>query len=168
MPYMKRFIKNNLHGLSHFCSPSGRDSRQTFCDIYKGFLLLALFGIFACAWRNTLAMLYLRDILVISEPACWILCILFELFLLLAFAMATLRRWQDLDIRIPQGDSFGELIKRPRFWQILASEEGSCEPNQHGPAPADNPVPLISEKDFKEEVLKKLFVDSDNDIQEIK
>ena len=165
---MMRFIKNNIHGLVYFWSPSGRDSRQTFCDIYKGFILLALFGIFACAWRNTLAMLYLRDIFVISEQACWILCIIYELFLLLAFATATLRRWQDLDIRIPKDDSFGELIKRARFWEVLMSEEGSDEPNEHGPAPADNPAPLISEADFKEEVRKKLFVDLDHDIEEIK
>ncbi len=165
---MTRFIKNTLHGLLYFWSPGGRDSRQTFCDIYKGFLLLALFGIFACAWRNTLAMLYLRDIFVISEQACWVLCILFELFLLCAFATATLRRWQDLDIRIPRDDSLGELIKRARFWEVLASEEGSAEPNQYGPAPTDNPIPLISEADLKEEVRKKLFVDLEHDIEEIK
>ena len=93
---------------------------------------------------------------------------MFELFLLLAFTTATLRRWQDLDIRIPKDDSFGELIKRARFWQVLMSEEGSAEPNQHGPAPTDNPVPLINDKDFKEEVRKKLFVDLDQGIEEIK
>ena len=159
--YMKRFTKNVLHGLSHFCIPSGRDSRQTFCDIYKGFILLALFFIFVCVWRNTLAVVFVRDWLAITEFGCWVICIICELFLLLAFACAVLRRWQDLDIRIPKDDSFQELIKRPRFWQVLASEEGSPEKNQYGQAPADNPVPLIGEEDLKEAVRKKLFVDVD-------
>ena len=165
---MKRFIKNTLHGLLHFGSLGGRDSRQTFCDICKGFLLLALFGIFACAWRNTLAALYLRDLLVISEEGCWVICILFELFLLCAFATAALRRWQDLDIRIPPNDSLGRLITRARFWQVLTTEEGSTEPNQHGPAPADNPVPLINEQDLKEDILQKLFVDLDSETDGLK
>ena len=158
---MKRFTKNVLHGLSHFCIPSGRDSRQTFCDIYKGFILLALFGIFFCAWRNTIAVMFVRDWLAITEFGCWVMCIIFELFLLLAFVCAVLRRWQDLDIRIPREESFKDLIKRPRFWEVLATEEGSRERNQHGPAPDDNPVPLISEADLKEAVRKKLFVGID-------
>ena len=164
---MKRFIKNVLHGLSHFCTSNGRDSRQTFCDIYKGFILLALFFIFVCVWRNTLAVMFVRDWLAISEFACWVICGIFELFLLLAFACAVIRRWQDLDIRIPKDNSFGELIKRPRFWEVLASEEGSREKNQYGEAPADNPVPLVSEKDIKEAVRRKLFVGMD-DWEELK
>ena len=164
---MKRFTKNVLYGLAHFCVPSGRDSRQTFCDIYKGFILLALLGVFLCAWRNTLAVMFVRDWLAISEFGCWVICIIFELFLLVAFASAVMRRWQDLDIRIPKDDSFQELIKRPRFWEVLASEEGSREKNQYGDAPADNPVPLISEEDLKEAVRKKLFVDV-NEWEELK
>ena len=156
-----RFIKNVVHGLTHFGTPSGRDSRQTFCDIYKGFILLALFGIFTCACRNTIAVMFVREWFVISELGCWVICILFELVLLIAFSCAVLRRWQDLDIRIPKDDSFQELIKRPRFWQVLASEEGSTEANQYGEAPADNPVPLISEEDIKRQVRKKLFLDVD-------
>ncbi len=164
---MKRFTKNVLYGLAHFCVPSGRDSRQTFCDIYKGFILLALLGVFLCAWRNTLAVMFVRDWLAISEFGCWVICIIFELFLLVAFASAVMRRWQDLDIRIPKDDSFQELIKRPRFWEVLASEEGSREKNRYGDAPADNPVPLISEEDLKEAVRKKLFVDV-NEWEELK
>ena len=164
---MTRFLKNNLHGLINFWNPDGRDSRQTFCDIYKGFLLLALFGIFACVWRNTLVGLYLRDVFVISELTCWILCILFEILLICAFACATLRRWKDLDIRIPKDDSFEELIKRARFWEVLATEEGSREKNQYGDAPEDNPVPLVSEEDMRKEVRKKLFVDMDG-VEELK
>lgn len=158
---MKRFTKNVLHGLSHFCIPSGRDSRQTFCDIYKGFILLALFGVFVCVWRNTLAVMFVRDWLAISELGCWIMCGIFELFLLVAFTCAVMRRWQDLDIRIPKDDSFGELIQRPRFWKVLAREEGSSEKNQYGEAPADNPVPLVDEKDLKEALRKKLFIGLD-------
>lgn len=164
---MLRFTKNTLHGLFHL-TPGGRDSRQTFCDIYKGFILLALFGIFACTWRNTLAVLYVRDWLLISELGCWILCILFELWLAAAFGCAVMRRWQDLDIRIPKDDSFEELIKRSRFWEVLATEEGSREKNKYGDAPADNPVPIISESDLKKAVRKKLFVDLDQEIEEIK
>lgn len=163
---MLRFIRNVIHGLVNFGSPSGRDSRQTYCDIYRGLILLAVAGVFLCAWRNTLAVLYVREWLVISETACWVLVILFELWLFLAFASAVMRRWQDLDIRIPKDDSFKELIKRRRFYEVLAHEEGSQEHNQYGDAPKDNPAPLISEEDLKEAVRKKLFVDID--IEQIK
>lgn len=163
---MARFINNVLYGLFHFYSPSGRDSRQTYCDIYRGFIVLALAGICLCVWRNTIAVMYVRDWLVISEQACWIIVILFELWLGVGFASAVMRRWQDLDIRIPKDDSFQELIQRRRFYEVLAHEEGSRERNQYGPAPKDNPVPLISEEDLKEAVRKKLFVDID--IQELK
>ena len=158
---MIRFANNLLYGLVHFCSPSGRDSRQTYCDIYRGLIVLALLGICVCVWRNTLAVMYVREWLVISEFACWILVIVFEICLFLAFCCAVMRRWQDLDIRIPKDDSFQELIKRRRFYEVLATEEGSRERNQYGDAPKDNPVPLISEEDLKEAVRKKLFVDID-------
>ncbi len=164
---MIRFIKNNLHALTHFCALSGRTSRQAFCDICKGFILLALSGVFLCAWRNTLAVLYVREFLVISEWACWILTILFELILVAAFVCATIRRWQDLDIRIPKNESVKQLVQRPRFWQVLSSVEGSNDANQYGPAPKDNPVPLISEEDLKEDVAKQLFVDI-SDFENIK
>ena len=164
---MMHFIKNNLHALLHFCSPAGRDSRQAFCDIYKGSILLALFGIFICVWRNTIAMLYVREWLIISETACWVLLILFELIVLLSFICASVRRWQDLDIRIPAEESLYDLIKRPRFWEVLATEEGSNEKNKYGEAPAENPVPVIGEEDFKRDVHKKLFVDLDG-FEEIK
>ncbi len=164
---MSRFIHNVLHGLAYSFSPSGRDSRQTYCDIYRGFIVLALAGICFCVWRNTLAVLYVRRWLVISEGACWILALLFEFWLLIAYASAVMRRWQDLDIRIPKEDSFKELIKRRRFYEVLATEEGSREKNQYGDAPEDNPVPLISEEDLKEAIRKKLFVDID-DYEEIK
>ena len=164
---MLRFIKNNIYALVHFCSWSGRDSRQTFCDIYKGFIVLALLGVFLCAWRNTLTVLYIREYLVISEAACWILTILFELFLVAAFVCATIRRWQDLDIRIPKNESVKELIQRPRFWQVLSTAEGSNDPNQYGPAPKDNPVPLLSEEDLRQSVTKELFVDVDG-LEDIK
>ncbi len=164
---MKRFTKNVLYGLSHFCSPGGRDSRQTFCDIYKGFILLALFGIFACVWRNTLAVMFVRDWLAITEFGCWTVCGVFELLLLLAFTCAVIRRWQDLDIRIPKEESIRQLIQRPRFWEVLATEEGSNQKNQYGEAPADNPAPLISEQDLKKAIRKKLFVHVDS-FEEIK
>lgn len=164
---MIRFIKNNLFALFHFCSPSGRDSRQRFCDIYKGTILLALLGIFLCVWRNTIAVLYVRDWLVISEAACWILLAIFEAFILLSFICASVRRWQDLDIRIPANESIWGMIKEPRFWQVLASAEGSAEPNQHGPAPKENPVPLISKEDLKEDSSKQLFVNLD-ELEELK
>lgn len=164
---MIRFIKNNIYALTHFCVWSGRDSRQAFCDIYKGFILLALLGVFLCAWRNTITVLYIREYLVISEMACWVLTIFFELFLLLAFICAVIRRWQDLDIKIPKNESVAELIQRPRFWQVLSTAEGSHEKNQYGPAPKENPVPLISEEDLKESVSKQLFVDM-SDLEDIK
>lgn len=164
---MIRFIKNNIYALLHFCSPSGRDSRQTFCDIYKGTILLALVGVFICVWRNTLALLYLRDWLVISDTAYWILLIIFELFVLLSFTCATVRRWQDLDIRVPADETLWGVIKQPRFWQVLASAEGSTEKNQYGPAPADNPKSLLSEEDVPKEIHKKLFTDIDG-IEELK
>ena len=164
---MLRFIKNNLYALTHFCVWSGRDSRQAFCDIYKGFILLALAGIFLCTWRNTLAVLYIREYLVISETACWILTILLECFLGLAFICASIRRWQDLDIKIPKNESLAALIQRPRFWQVLSTVEGSNDPNTYGPAPKENPVPLISEEDLKESVSKQLFVDI-SDLENIK
>jgi len=158
---MFRFVKNNLYALTHFASWSGRDSRQCFCDIYKGFILLALLGVFLCAWRNTLAILYIREYLIVSEMACWILTILFELVLVLAFACATIRRWQDLDIGIPKNESVLSLIQRPLFWQVLNSVEGSNNTNQYGPAPLENPVPLLSDSDLRESVKKQLFVDVD-------
>ena len=163
---MLRFVNNVLYGLLHFYSPSGRDSRQTYCDIYRGFILLALAGICFCVWRNALAVVFVREWLAISESACWVLTILFEMWLLIAFAAAVMRRWQDLDIRIPKGDSFGELIKRPRFYEVLAHEEGSNEKNRYGEAPKDNPAPLVSEEDLKEVVRKKLFVEID--VEELK
>ena len=156
---MIHFIKNNVYALSHFCSPGGRDSRQTFCDVYKGCILLALLGIFVCTWRNTLAMLYLRDWLVISETACWVILAIYEVIILLTFVCATVRRWQDLDIRIPANESLRELLQRPRFWQVLATAEGSTHANQHGPAPKDNPEPLLSQEDLREDIKKQLFAD---------
>ena len=164
---MGHFIYNNLYALSHFLSPAGRDSRQRFCDVYKGFLVLALLGVFLCVWRNTIAVLYVREWLVISEMACWILVGLFELFLLLGFVCATVRRWQDLDIRIPAGVSCRNLIQNSNFWQILATEEGSNQDNQYGPAPKENPVPLISDQDIKEDVVKKILTDN-IDFEELK
>lgn len=164
---MIRFIKNNIYALLHFCSPSGRDSRQTFCDIYKGSIILALAGVFVGVWRNTLALLYLRDWLVISDTACWILVVIFELVVLLSFVCATVRRWQDLDIRIPANESLSDLIRRPRFWAVLATAEGSTEKNQYGPAPADNPKSLLAEGELPQDVHKKLFVDMDG-IEELK
>ena len=165
---MLRFIKNVLYGLLHFGSFSGRDSRQTYCDIYRGFIVLALAGICFCMWRNTLAVMYVREWLVISEKACWVVTILFELWLLMGFCAAVVRRWQDLDINIPQGDSFSELIKRPRFYEVLANEEGSRERNKHGDAPDDNPTPVICEDDFKKLLSNQLFVDTDTDSEQIK
>ncbi len=155
---MLRFIKNNLHALLHFCSPSGRDSRQAFCDIYKGSILLALIGVFICMWRNTLAILYLREWLVLSDVACWIVVIVFELLIVLSFVCATIRRWQDLDIRMPHNESVRALIVRPRFWEVLATMEGSVEANHYGPAPKDNPTPLLDATDIREDVEKQLFV----------
>lgn len=164
---MKRFTKNVLYGLFHFYSPEGRDSRQTFCDICKGFFLLALFGMFLSTWRNTLAVMSVLDFLAITPYGCWVLCIIFELMLLAGFACATIRRWQDLGIQIPKNDSVTALIQRPRFWEVLLSEEGSREKNEHGEAPEDNPIPLISEHDLKNAIRKKLFSDVD-DWQELK
>lgn len=158
---MTRFIKNVLYGLVHFYSPAGRDSRQTYCDIYRGLIVLGLAGICFCVWRNTLAVMFVRQWLVISEGACWALTILFELWLLVAYAAAAVRRWQDLDIRIPPEESVRSLITRSRFYEVLAHEEGSRERNQYGEAPKENPVPLVSEKDLKEAVRKKLFADTD-------
>ncbi len=158
---MKRFVCNVVYGLLHFWTTSGRDSRQTYCDIYRGFIVLALAGICFCMWRNTLAVMFVRQWLVISEGACWVITALFEIWLLAAYAAAVMRRWQDLDIQIPKGDSFKDLIQRPRFYEVLAHEEGSCEKNKFGPAPKDNPVPLISEDDLKKVISKKLFVDLD-------
>ena len=122
---MMRFLKNNFYALVHFCIPSGRDSRQRFCDVYKGILVLALFGVFVGVWRNTLALLYIREYLVLSENAWWVMVVLFELFLLLAFICASVRRWQDLDIHIPANESVLALVSQPRFWQVLANAEGS-------------------------------------------
>lgn len=165
---MGHFIKSNFHALLYGFSSSGRDSRRTFCDICEGFILLALAGIFLCAWRNTLAILLIRDWLVISEEACWVLCFLFEAFLIVAFINAVIRRWQDLDIRIPKEESVRDLVQRARFWEVLTREEGSSEKNQYGPAPADNPAPLVNEEDLKAALRKKLFVDVDSDIEQIK
>lgn len=158
---MIHFIKNNIYALFHFCSPSGRDSRQTFCDVYKGSLLLALLGVFIGVWRNTISMLYVREWLVLSETACWVLLAIFELVVLLSFISATVRRWQDLDIRIPPHESVRELVMRSRFWVILATIEGSSEENHYGPAPADTPKCLITEGELStaEELQKQLFVD---------
>lgn len=158
---MIHFIKNNLHALIHFGSPSGRDSRQAFCDIYKGSILLALLGVFVCMWRNTITLLYVRNLLILSESACWMLLGVFELIILLSFICATMRRWQDLDIRIPQHESLRELVARPRFWQVLTTVEGSTQTNQHGPAPKENPKPLLDSTDLQEIVKKKLFTDDD-------
>lgn len=157
---MIHFIKNNIYALCHFCSPDGRDSRRTFCDVYKGSILLALVGVFMGVWRNTIAVLYLRDWLVISETACWVLVAIFELLILLSFICATVRRWQDLDIRIPPHESVYGLIQRPRFWSVLSTVEGSTEENRYGPAPADNPKSLISDSELAtaEELQKELFV----------
>ena len=145
---MIRFVKNVGYGLFHFCVLSGRDSRQTFCDIYKGLLLLAFLGVFVALWRNTLAILYLRDFFAISDTAYWILLALFEVFLLVAFLSAVVRRWQDLDIRIPKDQSVMDLISHPRFWQVLVHEEGSLQRNLHGESPKDTPVPIISDRDL--------------------
>lgn len=164
---MGHFVKNNIYALLHFCSPAGRDSRQMFCDIYKGSILLALAGVFICVWRNTIALLYVRDWLVISDTACWILLAIFEAIVCLSFVCATVRRWQDLDIRIPANESLRELIQRPRFWAVLASAEGSTEKNQYGPAPADNPKSLLAEGELPQDIHKKLFVDMDG-IEELK
>lgn len=165
---MTRFIKNNIYALLHFCSPSGRDSRQTFCDVYKGSIVLALAGVFICVWRNTIAMLFVRDWLVISELAYWVILVVFELIILLSFTCATIRRWQDLDIRIPNGESLSALISRPHFWAVLASAEGSTETNQYGPAPADNPKCLLEEGDVPaQEVHKQLFAGIDG-VEELK
>lgn len=151
----------------HFGSLSGRDSCRTFRDVYKGCILLALLGVFLGAWRNTIAVLCIREWLVISDTACWVLVGIFELFVLLMFVSATVRRWQDLDIRIPLNESVWSLIQRARFWEVLANEEGSSEKNQYGPAPEDNPVPLLGPEDLKEQVKKKLFIDLDS-VEEIK
>lgn len=165
---MIKFIKNNLYALFHCLSPAGRDSRRTFCDVYKGHFLLALLGVFVCVWRNTIALLYVRDWLALSEAACWTLLAIFEGIVLLSFICASVRRWQDLDIRIPANESVRELIQKPRFWAVLANTEGSTEPNQHGPAPADNPAALITDAEMpKDEVHKQLFVDLDG-IEELK
>ena len=154
---MLRFIKNVLYGLLFFCVLRGRDSRQTFCDIFKGFLLLALLGVVACFLRNSLAIMSVRNFFAINDLGCWVLCIFFEMFLLTGFACATVRRWQDLGIDIPKDDSVMDLIQRPVFWEILSGEDGSREKNQHGEAPEDNPIPLISEQDLKNAIRKKLF-----------
>lgn len=165
--HMIRFVKNNVYALLHFCSPAGRDSRQTFCDIYKGSILLTLLGVFVCVWRNTLALLYVRDWLVISETACWVLLAIFELVIILSFTCATVRRWQDLDIRIPANESLGKLIQRPRFWSVLATTEGSTEKNQYGPAPSDNPKSILTDEDIPANIRKKLFADLDG-VEELK
>ncbi len=165
---MKRFIKNNLYGLSRFHSSSGRDSRQTFCDITKGFIFLAVVAFLLCFLRNTPFLKGILDFFVLSGFACVVLCILFELFLLVSFACAATRRWQDLDIRIPQEEDVRELICRRRFWEVLLQEEGSRETNQYGPAPKDNPVSLVSEEDMREVVRKKLFVEFTKDVEDLK
>ena len=110
---------------------------------------------------------FTRDWLVISDTACWILLAIFELVVCLSFVCATVRRWQDLDIRIPANESLRELIQRPRFWAVLASAEGSTEKNQYGPAPADNPKSLLAEGELSQDIHKKLFVDMDG-IEELK
>ena len=112
-------------------------------------------------------MLYVRDWLVISEAACWVLLGLYELVLCLGFICATVRRWQDLDIRIPQGNSWTDIVKKTRFWEILATEEGSNQPNQYGPAPEENPAPLVSAGEVKEDVVKQIFSDG-IDFEELK
>ena len=157
---MIQFIKNVLYGLFHFYSPFGRDSRQTFCDIVKGFVLLSLFGIFVCTWRSTLAAMSILDWFALNEQSCWLLCILFELVLLSGFVCSTVRRWQDLGIRIPKNDSLWELIHRARFWEVLSSEEGSREKNEYGDAPEENPVPLVNEYDLKNAITRRLFCDN--------
>lgn len=165
---MIHFIKNNIYALFHFLSPSGRDSRQTFCDVYKGSILLVFVGIFVAVWRNTLSVLYLREWLALSETAWWIMLAIFEVVVLLSFICATVRRWQDLDIRMPANESVRELIQRARFWKVLSTVEGSTETNKHGPAPADNPKSLLTEGELpQEELQKQLFVDLGG-IEEIK
>ena len=164
---MKRFIKNVLYGLLHFCSSSGRDSRQTYCDIYRGFLLLVVLGTVCMLWADGPVRKFVQEWLLLSNMACWCIFIVFLGVLLLAYVNAVLRRWQDLDIRIPKGDSFDELIKRARFYEVLAQEEGSHEKNQYGPAPKENPLPLISEEDMRKLVRKRLFADLDG-IENIK
>ncbi len=95
----------------------------------------------------------------LSEPACWIVAGMWIVWLFAAYCCAVLRRWQDLDIRIPKGESFRNLLTRPRFYEVLSQEEGSCEANQYGPAPKENPPALINEEDLKATIRKKLFVD---------
>ena len=164
---MFRFIKNNLYGITHCLSTDGRDSRRTYCDIRSGLMMLVLAGVCFCIWRNALGVMFLREFLAISDTACWVLCGMFGLWLIVTFACAAARRWHDLDIKIPRGESVWSLIPRLRFWQVLSHEEGGQEKNQYGPAPADNPAPLVDSKDVQEAIRSKLFAELD-DIEEIK
>lgn len=156
-----------MYGITHCLTTDGRDSRCTYRDIYRGFFVLALAGVCICLWRNKLAVMFVRDWLAISDTACWVLCGLFELVLILAFACAAARRWHDLDIKIPSGESISSLVMNPRFWQVLAQEEGGQEKNQYGPAPAENPAPLLDAGEVQESVRRKLFAEVDG-IDEIK
>ncbi len=162
---MMRFIKNTCYGFLHFAAPGGRDSRQTFCDICRACTLLALADLMCWLWRDTVLIADLLDWLVISPKTGGILCLFFALYLFLVFMSAVMRRWQDLDIRLPKGETFRQLLHRSKFWEILVSAEGSREPNQFGDAPADTPPSLLSEKDMKEAIRKELFLD---DIEELK
>ena len=156
---MKHFIKNFLYGLFHALSTNGRDSRQAYCDIFRGTILFIVLTVILISWRTGPVYIFLQEWLMLSEPMCWVVSILWILWLFAAYCCAVMRRWQDLDIRIPKGESFSNLLTRYRFYEVLATEEGACEPNQYGPAPKENPPSLINEEDLKEAVRKKLFVD---------
>ncbi len=156
---MLHMTKNVCYGLCHCVSSNGRDSRRTYCDIAKGVSILIIFsGIFMC-WKEGPVWRFLTQWLLLSNTLCWILFAVWMILLVLTYVCSVMRRWQDLDIRIPKGESFANLLKRPRFYEVLATEEGSHEANHYGPAPAENPLPLISEKDLREAICKKLFVD---------
>ena len=101
---MIHFIKNNIYALFHFLSPSGRDSRQTFCDVYKGSILLAFLGVFVAVWRNTLSVLYLREWLALSETAWWMMLAIFEVGVILSFICATVGGWNDVYILNPASE----------------------------------------------------------------
>ena len=164
---MLRFCRNLLHALLYSFSTDGRTSRQAFCDVSKGIGFLAVAAFLICVWRNTVAVMYVRDWLIISEVACWCLLILFEGFLISAMLTTAIRRWQDLDIIMPKDQTMVDLFKKGRFWEIISTTDGSNETNRFGPAPKENPVPPISEADMKESIRKQLFVDI-HGIEEIK
>lgn len=156
---MKRFSKNLLYGFFHAFSTNGRDSRQTYCDISKALLVLGLISLVLMLWSTGPVYTLLKEWLLLSQTVCRILLGVWLLFLGVTLMCAIMRRWQDLDIRIPPGDSFFNLLMRPRFYEVLSTEEGSRETNKYGPAPKDNPIPIIDEADFKKAIRKKLFVD---------